>query len=228
MADLNEPFVRVPHWLMDYLMTADLNMTQFRILHAVIRHTFGYQQRERWLSLDFLAEITQCDKRQVRRELNRLIDAGIISVRIEGKRRYLRINRQIIEKIGDSLDLYKEDSLDLQIEDSSVPHINKEVKKEKKEKYNLSLVREEHIFIEIYLKYFKRYMKKNHMKISAEQHNWIITQIEHISSWGVDVEGWEEQVIDHFEHLSPKNDGNIIPFLYASHRRFDVGMYDQF
>lgn len=73
------------------------------------------------------------------------------------------------------------------------------------------MVKEEHIFIDIYLKYFKRYMKKNHMKISAEQHEWIITQIEHISSWGVDVEDWEEQVIDHFNHLSSKNDGNIIP-----------------
>lgn len=228
MAESNEPFVRVPHWLMDYLMTADLNMTQFRILNAVIRYTYGYRQRERWLSLDFLAELTKCDKRQVRRELKRMIEAGVISVRIEGKRRFLGVNRQVIEKKGGSLDLYKGDSLDLQIEDSSVPHIKKEVKKTEKEKYNLSLVREEHVFIDIYLKYFKRYMKKNHMKISAEQYEWIINQIEHISSWGVDIEDWEEQVIDHFEHLSPNNDGNIIPFLYASHRRFDVGMYDQF
>lgn len=47
------------------------------------------------------------------------------------------------------------------------------------------------------------------MKISAEQHEWIINQIEHISSWGVDVEDWEEQVVDHFQNLPEKNDGNI-------------------
>lgn len=107
MAESKENFVQVPHWLMDYLMTADLNMTQFRILHAVIRHTYGYRQRERWLSLDFLAELTQCDKRQVRRELNRMIDVGLISVRVEGKRRFLRVNRQITKKRGLNRPLYR-------------------------------------------------------------------------------------------------------------------------
>lgn len=145
MVESSDNYVKVPHWLMDYLMSADLNMTQFRIVHAVIRHTFGYQQRERWLSLDFLSQLTKCDKRQVRRELNELIKSGIIVARIEGKRRYLRINRQKAEKIGDSSDPYIEDWLDLQIEDSLVPHIKKEVKKEVKEKYNLLLKKEDHI-----------------------------------------------------------------------------------
>ncbi|MBU5672630.1 replication protein [Paenibacillus brevis] len=228
MAESKENYVKVPHWLMEYLMTADLNMTQFRIVNAIIRHTFGYQQIERWLSLEFLAELTQCDKRQVRRELNRLIEAGVIIARQEGKRRYLRINRKKTDKIEDSLDLLKGDSLDLYLEDSLDPHIKKELKKEDKEKIYTYLEKEDHVFIEIYLKHFKRNMKKQHMKVSEEQHHWILSQIEHIESNGVDIDLWEEQVRDHFKHLSPDNNGNIIPFLYASYRRFDERMFDQF
>lgn len=214
MADLNEPFVRVPHWLMDYLKTADLNMTQFRILHAVIRHTFGYHKTWNQFSLAFLSEQTNCNKRQVTRELGKLIEQNILTERYdEDGRRLLKISASLkTDKGSDSLDT----------------HIKKEVKKDSKERIYIALTSDEHIFIKIYLKHFKRNMKKQHMRVSVEDHQWIMNQIEHLTSYDISEQEWEEQVIDHFNTLHKDNNGNIIAFLHASQRRFEVGMYDQF
>ena len=92
----------------------------------------------------------------------------------------------------------------------------------------LSLNREDDPYIKTYLKYFSLKKKKQHMRVTEEQRGWIINQIEHLRSYEVTADQWEEQVRDHFEHLPRNNNGNIIAFLHASHRRFDVGMYDQF
>lgn len=92
----------------------------------------------------------------------------------------------------------------------------------------LSLNREDDPYIKTYLKYFELKKKKQHMRVTEEQREWIINQIEHLRSYEVTADQWEEQVRDHFEHLPRNNNGNIIAFLHASHRRFDVGMYDQF
>lgn len=90
-----ENFTKVPNHLQDWLMTAKLNMTQFRIVHAIIRHTYGYHRTWAHISLMFLSEKTGCIKRQVTRELKKLIDAKIIIERYEDDKRLLRINPKV-------------------------------------------------------------------------------------------------------------------------------------
>ncbi|MEK5477595.1 hypothetical protein NYE70_11680 [Paenibacillus sp. FSL R5-0407] len=99
---------------------------------------------------------------------------------------------------------------------------------DKRFKRYIALKRDDDPYIKTYLKYLSQKKKKQHVEVTEEQREWIINQIEHLRSYEVSAADWEEQVKDHFEHLPKNNNGNIIAFLHASHRRFDVGMYDQF
>lgn len=92
----------------------------------------------------------------------------------------------------------------------------------------LSLEREDNPYIKTYLKYFSHKKNKQHMRVTTDQYGWIMNQIEHLKSSDIPIKQWEDQVRDHFEKLPAKNNGNIIAFLHASHRRFDVGIHDQF
>ncbi|MNP50962.1 hypothetical protein D3C76_1452530 [compost metagenome] len=106
--------------------------------------------------------------------------------------------------------------------------INKDLinKDSSNNKRYIALPSDDH-FINIYLNHLS-HKKKKHPRVTEEQREWIINQIEHLREYEVSVTDWEEQVRDHFEHLPKNNNGNIIAFLHASHRRFDIGMYDQF
>ncbi|MEK5166238.1 replication protein [Paenibacillus sp. FSL R5-0527] len=230
MAESKENYVKVPHWLMDYLKTADLNMTQFRILHAVIRHTFGYHKTWNQFSLAFLSEQTGCNKRQVTRELGKLIEQNILTERYdEDGRRLLKISASLKnDKGSDSLDTTGSDSLDTRSSDSSVTHIKKEIKKDSKERIYITLTSDDHQYIKIYLKQFEKVMKKKHPRVSAANYAFIENQIDHLISFDIDEAAWEEQVKYHLNNLPKNNNGSILPFLKASHRYFEVGVYDQF
>jgi phage replication O-like protein O len=225
-----ENYVKVPHWVMSYLMTAKLNMTQFRIINAIIRFTYGYHQEEHWMSLDFLSQLTECDKRQIRRELNALIKAGIVLARIENKRRYLKLNPRLAEKMEDSLDLLIEDSLDPYLGDSSDLHIKKKNKeKDIKEKHYIDFNQIDDTFINFYLEYYKKAMKKEHVKISEESYMFIETQINHLIDCGTEQKEWEQQVKQFFKDpIHTPNNRSIVYFLNITYRYFDVGRYDQF
>ncbi|WP_055108967.1 helix-turn-helix domain-containing protein [Paenibacillus ihumii] len=92
----------------------------------------------------------------------------------------------------------------------------------------LSLKREDDPYIKTYLRYFSQKKNKQHMRVTEEQREWIINQIEYLRSYEVSASDWEKQVRDHFENLPKNNNGNIIAFLHASHRRFDIGIHDQY
>ncbi|PAD73898.1 hypothetical protein [Paenibacillus campinasensis] len=78
-------------------------------------------------------------------------------------------------------------------------------------------------FVETYLKYFRIKKNKQHMRVTEEQYRMIHDQIKEIQSYGITIEEWEAEVKDHFENLPKSNNGNIIAFLHAAPRRFDVG-----
>ncbi|RUT48611.1 hypothetical protein EJP82_01330 [Paenibacillus anaericanus] len=92
----------------------------------------------------------------------------------------------------------------------------------------IALGNEDHPYIKTYLRYFFDNKHKKHMRVTEEQYTSIRKQIDHLISYDITIEQWEEQVRDHFDHLPKSNNGNIIAFLHASHRRFEIGLYDQF
>ena len=60
-------------------MQAGLNGTQFRIVLAIWRYTYGFNRKSHNISLAFLADVTNTNKQQVGRELKKLIDMRVIT-----------------------------------------------------------------------------------------------------------------------------------------------------
>lgn len=213
-----EQFTKVPNSLMDWLARADLNMTQFRIVNAVIRYTFGFHRNWCYLALSKLSEHTGCNRRQIVRELNNLLDRGILLERMKGRQRELCINQKGLA--SDSLDTSASVSLVTTASDSLDTNIKKDFKESIKEIYYLDLTNEDHIFIKIYLNLFKTHLGKEHMRVSNKSYDRIMKQVLEWEENGVQPEEWGEQADFHLQTLPPKNNGNIAAFLKAAPRYF--------
>lgn len=216
---MDELYVQVPHRIQDYLMTAKLNMTQFRIFNAVVRYTHGYQEEWRQLSFSFLSEKTKCNERQVKRELKVMLEQGVLIERTYNGKRELRVNPLLR---GDSSDTSTSDSLDTGRGDSLDTHIKKDIKEIYKENIYFSFPTEEHVFLEIYNSIYKRKFNRDHPKITADQLNRIMDNILEIESNDIDEEQFEEAAENHFDNLPESNDGKIFAFLHGWRRHFEI------
>ncbi|MBB3132107.1 hypothetical protein FHS19_006834 [Paenibacillus rhizosphaerae] len=86
----------------------------------------------------------------------------------------------------------------------------------------ITFTNSEESYVKTYLKYFSLKKKKQHMRVTVEQYQAIHEQIEQLKEYGVTPEEWEAEVRDHFEKLPKTNNGNIIAFLHAAPRRFEI------
>lgn len=77
---LHNGHTRIANEILEQIMKTNLNGTQYRILMAVWRYTYGFQRKEFEMSLSFLAKAIDAGRSQVDRELNALIDRNIITV----------------------------------------------------------------------------------------------------------------------------------------------------
>lgn len=77
---LENGYTRVANEILEAVAKLPINGTQFRILMAIWRYTYGFNRKEHELSQGFLAEATGLNERQIRRELKKLIDMKIIKV----------------------------------------------------------------------------------------------------------------------------------------------------
>src|SRR5690606_5873777 len=123
--------------------TANMNMTQFRIFQVVKRETFGWGRKEHWFTQSFLSERTNCNQRQVARELKKMVESGVLLERFEGRNRLLRINPALKKNKSqntdyDSLDIPDYDYSDIVDYDSLDTHIKKEKETIKKDNNNTS------------------------------------------------------------------------------------------
>jgi len=76
-------YTPIANEILEVLPKISLNGTQYRILFVVWRYTYGFNRKEHELSENFISKAIDCDRRQVRRELNNLINYKIISVKKE-------------------------------------------------------------------------------------------------------------------------------------------------
>lgn len=233
-----ENYVKVPHWVMSYLMTAKLNMTQFRIMHAVTRNTFGFHKTWNQFSLNFLSQMTNCSNPQVTRELGKLIDQQILIEKYEDGKRMLSINPALKDEGSDqtpqrgttslvSRGTIPSDSGGTNSLDSHIKKKNKE--KDIKEKHYIDFDQIDDMFITFYLRQYKKVMKKEHVKISEDSYMFIETQINYLVDCGTEQKEWEQQVKQFFKDpIDTPNNRSIVYFLNITYRYFDVGRYDQF
>ena len=78
MPQLEKGYTRIADEILENMAKTKLNGTQYRILMIVWRSTYGWQKKEHDLSLNYLVKATEINKRQIQRELNVMIEKGIL------------------------------------------------------------------------------------------------------------------------------------------------------
>lgn len=76
---------RIANEILEQIMRVSLNGTQFRLVMAIWRYTYGFQRKNHEMSISFLVESINGSRSQVTRELNALIDRKIVVVVGTGK-----------------------------------------------------------------------------------------------------------------------------------------------
>jgi len=74
----SENYTKISNEVLEALPRAKLNGTQYAICLVVWRYTFGFHRCEADLSAGFIAEASGTNPRQVKRELQVLIERNII------------------------------------------------------------------------------------------------------------------------------------------------------
>lgn len=77
-------------------------------------------------------------------------------------------------------------------------------------------------FVQSYLAIMDVYIPKGHKRIREANKDYILNGISVLKDWGITLDEWEEKSHEHFQNLPKSNDGDIIAFLSASKRYFEV------
>ncbi len=86
-------YTRIANELLEALGRARLTEREFRIVLAVIRLTYGFNQKQARISLQQLAELTGMDKANIHRTLKRLEAAQVLTIRKAGRRLEIAIQK---------------------------------------------------------------------------------------------------------------------------------------
>lgn len=78
-------------------------------------------------------------------------------------------------------------------------------------------------YISFYLKTMKDFDCKP-KRVNENNFNYIIKALEALREYDIDIDDWEEAVEKHFEKLPKNNDGDILSFLKAAARYFEVNI----
>ena len=77
---LENGFTRIANEILEMVFKAKFNGTQFKIIMAIWRYTYGFNRKDSEFSLNFLSEAINSNKQQVKRELDKLIEDKVIIV----------------------------------------------------------------------------------------------------------------------------------------------------
>jgi phage replication O-like protein O len=77
---LEHGYTTIAHEILEATMKLKLSPTQFKIIMAVWRFTYGFHRKDHDMSLSFLAEAIGAHKQAVKKDLDKLIDMKIIEV----------------------------------------------------------------------------------------------------------------------------------------------------
>lgn len=75
---LHNGHTRIANEILNEIMKVNLNGTQFRLVLAIWRYTYGFQRKTNEMSISFLSNLIDANKTQTNRELTALIDRKII------------------------------------------------------------------------------------------------------------------------------------------------------
>lgn len=77
---LENGYTKIADSILEKVASTKLNGTQMRILLIVWRSTYGWHKKEYDLSLSYLSKATGIHKQQIKKELDKMIQMGIITV----------------------------------------------------------------------------------------------------------------------------------------------------
>lgn len=84
----------------------------------------------------------------------------------------------------------------------------------------ITLPSDAHIFLNIYKTIHKAILGREHVRVTEEQLEDILDKLNELEGdYGIDLEMFRDEALDHLENLPESNNGNIIAFLTA-HRRY--------
>lgn len=94
-------YTKIDNDILINLSQIKLSPTQYRLILVIWRFTYGFQREQHQMSLTFLSNAINCDKRQVQRELKSLDERKIIVQEIKnGSYRLIGFNQKHNEWIG--------------------------------------------------------------------------------------------------------------------------------
>ncbi|MDX1538848.1 replication protein [Arsukibacterium sp.] len=97
IADTDDGYTRTANAIQDQLCKADLTGAQFRVLSAIIRITYGYNQKTNRITNTYLAELTGVSEKGVRLCLAELHGRNMITLEKSGLMKLVGVNKVISE-----------------------------------------------------------------------------------------------------------------------------------
>lgn len=97
IADTDDGYTRTANAIQDQLCKADLTGAQFRVISAIIRITYGYNQKTNRITNTYLAELTGVSEKGVRLCLAELHNRNMITLEKSGMMKIVGVNKVISE-----------------------------------------------------------------------------------------------------------------------------------
>ncbi len=99
-------YTPIANEILEQIVKLKLNGTQFRIIMIIWRYTYGFSRKESNMSLTFIAKALSIQKKQVYREINKLIDSKIVTIKKEASfnsTRHIAFNKDYqVYQLGNS------------------------------------------------------------------------------------------------------------------------------
>ena len=233
---INNRFYQMPKFLFEGKFKKLSN--DARVLYSLLRDRHDLSLANNWINergevyliytRENMAEMLGCSIPTARKAINQLIKYGLIEEERQGLNKpnliYLTaisVENTRTEKIFQSREKepFSQEGKNLSPNDT---------KYSETEFNDTDIIHlpEEDDFISIYKEIFKAYKGTNHMRVKRRDYYYILDCIEEIKNYDVTKEEWDKAVTEHFETLPESNNGNILAFLRASKRYFDIDLTD--
>ena len=215
---MNVPYFQVPNNIFD----AD-ELKDYEKLVYIYLCRCGNNGGQAFPSYNTIAKKCSISKRSAMRAVNRLIELNLVRKEIRPKdNRDNETNIYVVYLPSDSQSPPPSDSQTLpsDTESSNKELLYKESISEKEQP--LYIVPNNDVFIDFYLRAFKHYFNADHVRVSRENLIYIQRTIEIFHDRDIELDEWQEKVVEHLENLPDSNNGSIVAFLKASFRYFEI------
>lgn len=95
VADTDDGYTRTANAIQDQLCRLDISGTQFQVLNAIIRSTYGYNKKQDRVTNTYLAELTGISEKSVRKALESLTERKIITCTKSGIMKLVAVNKVV-------------------------------------------------------------------------------------------------------------------------------------